>query len=86
MSERNFTRVFRQELKTTPAKFVEAARLEAACQRMEESTLPLGTLARDFGFGSGERLRRAFQRRFGVNPDYYRDRFGRSVVNPKNKA
>jgi len=79
MSERNFTRVFRQELKTTPAKFVEAARLEAARHRMTESTLPLETLARDLGFGSGERLRRAFQRRFSVNPDYYRDQFGRSA-------
>jgi len=81
MSERNFTRVFRQELKTTPAKFVEAARLEAARHRMTESTLPLETLARDLGFGSGERLRRAFQRRFGVNPDYYREQFGRSAEN-----
>ena len=80
MSERNFTRLFRQELKTTPAKFVEAARLEAVRHRMEESTLPLETLARDLGFGSGERLRRAFQRRFGVNPDYYRDRFGPSAI------
>lgn len=86
MSERNFTRVFRQELKTTPAKFVEAARLEAARRRMEESTLPLETLARDLGFGSGERLRRAFQRRFGVNPDYYRERFGRPTESSRNEA
>jgi transcriptional regulator GlxA family with amidase domain len=76
MSERNFARVFRQEMNTTPAKFVEAARLEAARHRLEESPLPLETLARDFGFGTGERMRRAFQRKFGVNPDYYRARFG----------
>jgi transcriptional regulator GlxA family with amidase domain len=60
----------------TPAKFVEAARLEAARHRLEESPLPLETLARDLGFGTGERMRRAFQRKFGVNPDYYRARFG----------
>ncbi|MBT5109603.1 MAG: helix-turn-helix domain-containing protein [Rhodospirillaceae bacterium] len=86
MSERNFTRIFRQELRTTPAKFVEAARVEAARHRIEESTLPLETLARDLGFGSGERLRRAFQRRFGVSPDYYRDRFGHSADNSRIKV
>lgn len=77
MSPRNFARVFRQAMRMTPAKFVENARLEAARLRIEESALPLETLARDLGFGSGERLRRAFQRQFGVNPDYYRERFGR---------
>jgi len=82
-SERNFTRVFRKELKTTPAKFVEAARLEAARRRMEESSLPVKTLARDLGFSSGEQLRRAFQRQFGVNPEYYREHFGhRSIRRP----
>jgi transcriptional regulator GlxA family with amidase domain len=76
MSERNLSRLFRQVMKTTPAKFVESARLEAARHRIEASNLPLETLAHDFGFGTGERLRRAFQRRYGVNPEVYRDRFG----------
>lgn len=76
MSERHFTRVFRANMKMPPGKFVETARLEAARLRIEASTLPLETLARDLGFGTGERLRRAFQRQFGVNPDYYRQRFG----------
>jgi len=75
-SERNFMRIFRKELKTTPAKFVEAARLEAARRRMEESSLPVKTLARDLGFSTGEQLQRAFQRQFGVNPAYYREHFG----------
>jgi transcriptional regulator GlxA family with amidase domain len=77
MSERNFSRVFRKHMEMTPAKFVEDARLEAARRRIEESALPLETLAHDLGFGSGENLRRAFQRRYGVNPDYFRDAFGR---------
>jgi len=79
MSERNLSRLFRQVMKTTPAKFVESARLEAARHRIEASNLPLETLARDFGFGTGERLRRAYQRRYGVNPEVYRDRFGGST-------
>ncbi len=79
MSQRNFTRVFREEMHTTPAKFVECARLEAVRRRLEDCTLPLETLARDLGFGSGERLRRAFQRQFSVNPEYYREQFGNVV-------
>ena len=77
MSERNFSRVFRKRTNKTPAKFVEEARLEAARRRIEESELPLETLAHDLGFGGGENLRRAFQRRYGVNPDLFRDTFGR---------
>jgi len=87
MSPRNFARVFRQAMQTTPAKFVENARLEAVRLRIEESALPLETLARDLGFRSGERLRRAFQRQFGVNPDYYRDRFGREqAARPRSET
>jgi transcriptional regulator GlxA family with amidase domain len=76
MSPRNFSRVFRQEMEMTPARFVEQGRLEAARRRIEESSLPLETLAHELGFGSGERLRRAFRRQFGVNPEYYREHFG----------
>jgi len=79
MSQRNFTRVFRKELHTTPAKFVEVARLDAARRRIENSALPIKTLACDLGFTSAEQLRRAFQRQFGINPDSYRDHFGRSA-------
>src|SRR5205814_8454046 len=36
MSPRNFARVFTKEMKTTPAKFVERLRVEAARRRLEE--------------------------------------------------
>ena len=76
MSQRNFARVFRREMRTTPAKFVEAARLDVARRRLEESTLPVETLARELGFGNGEHMRHAFQRQLRVSPDHYRQRFG----------
>ena len=77
MSPRNFSRVFRSELKTTPAKFVERARLEAVRRRLEETQVSLEMIARDTGFGTGERMRRAFQRRYSVNPEDYRVRFSK---------
>ena len=79
MSLRNFIRVFQKEMGATPAKFVEAARIEAARRRLEESRLPLETLAKDLGFGTGERMRRTFQRQVGVNPEFYRERFSGAV-------
>lgn len=45
MSPRNFARVFRTETGTTPARFVEKLRLEAARQRVEMSTVPLQKIA-----------------------------------------
>ena len=76
MSERTFARRFKEVMGVTPAKFVETARLEVARRRLEESELPLTLVAAEVGFGSGERLRRAFNRQYGVSPNYYKDRFG----------
>jgi transcriptional regulator GlxA family with amidase domain len=43
MSVRNFTRVFQGETGTTPADFVEMARVDAARRVLEESETPLAT-------------------------------------------
>ncbi len=75
MSPRNFARTFVRETGGTPAKFVEAARVDEARRRLEESELPIGTIARECGFGSSETMRRTFQRRLGVVPRDYRMRF-----------
>lgn len=78
MSPRHFARVFRQEVGVTPARYVERLRLEAARTALEETSLGLDAVAGRCGLGSGETLRRAFHRAFGVSPDGYRQRF-RSV-------
>jgi transcriptional regulator GlxA family with amidase domain len=75
MSPRNFARVFAKELGTTPAKFVERLRLDAARRRLAETALPLDAVARDAGFSDGEHMRRTFQRHLGVGPGEYRRRF-----------
>ena len=68
MSARNFARVFRGETGTTPARFVEKLRLEAARQRVETTGLPLQQIARETGFGEAERMRVAFLRAYGQPP------------------
>jgi len=68
MSPRNFARVFRSETGTTPARFVEKLRLDAARQSVETTGLSLQQIARNTGFDDPERMRMAFVRVFGQPP------------------
>jgi len=77
MSVRNFTRVFQGETGTTPADFVEMARVDAARRLLEESETPLQRVALRCGFASPDTMRRAFLRRIGTGPSEYRERFRR---------
>jgi transcriptional regulator GlxA family with amidase domain len=75
MSVRHFARVFTAEVGETPARFVEGVRLEASRRELETSDDTLDVIAARCGFGTAETLRRVFQRRLGVAPDFYRRRF-----------
>jgi transcriptional regulator GlxA family with amidase domain len=82
MSPRNFARAFRREVGTTPAGYVETARVEAARMALAETREPIDAIARRTGFGTVETMRRAFHRRLGVGPSGYRDRF-RALAEPE---
>jgi transcriptional regulator GlxA family with amidase domain len=75
MSERNFARAFAREVGTTPAAYVETARVEAARMALETGEASVEVVARRTGFGTAETMRRAFHRRLGVGPADYRRRF-----------
>lgn len=75
MSPRNFARVFAREVGTTPARYVESSRVEAARRCLEESEASIEQIAADCGFGTSETLRRAFLRGLRVSPADYRGRF-----------
>ncbi len=75
MSARTFARSYRKHTGSTPAKAVEAMRLEAARMLLEDTDQPVTSVARNCGFGDEERMRRAFLRRFRVSPAAYRSRF-----------
>lgn len=75
MSVRNFARLYRARMGSTPAKAVEAMRIEAARQLLEQTVQPVTRIAERCGFGDEERMRRAFLRTLGVAPSGYRARF-----------
>lgn len=75
MSSRNFARVFRAQMKTTPAKFVESLRLEAARRRLQESSASLESVAATCGFRNCDAMRSTFKRVLRVAPGEYRWRF-----------
>ena len=75
MSPRHFARRFRAEVGTTPARYVERVRVEAARRRLEQTADPIDVVAPACGFGTAETMRRAFLRALGVAPAEYRRRF-----------
>jgi len=75
VSVRHLTRLFRTELGTTAAHFVERTRVEAATGLLESGTDTLEVVARRSGFGSEETMRRAFKRALGIAPSTYRARY-----------
>jgi transcriptional regulator GlxA family with amidase domain len=84
MSPRNFARVFTREMKTTPAKFVERLRVEAARRRLEESQNSMEAIASECGFGSVNSMRNVFQRTLKISPGQYRRHF-RHVKHSRSK-
>jgi transcriptional regulator GlxA family with amidase domain len=75
MSPRHFARLFRTETGTTPARYVESIRLEAARRALEDSGQPVSAVALACGFGTPETMRRSFLRTLDVGPAEYRRRF-----------
>lgn len=74
VSGRHLTRLFREQVGTTPAAYVEAVRLEAARIMLEQGE-SVTRAARRSGMGSDETLRRAFARHLGTTPSAYAARF-----------
>ena len=77
MNARTLTRRFKRHIALSPSQFVEKVRVDHARGLLAEN-LPLKTVASQSGFVDIQRMRRAFQRRFGVNVSEYLSVFGES--------
>jgi transcriptional regulator GlxA family with amidase domain len=76
MTPRTFARQFELHFKTTPARWVQTLRIEAACAHLSAEELPLKSIARLTGFRDEQALRRAFLQQLAITPSQYRERFG----------
>lgn len=78
MTPRTFARHFELHFKMTPARWVQALRVEAVCEHLASDELPLKVIAGLTGFRDEKSLRRAFVQQLAITPKEYRDRFGLS--------
>lgn len=74
VSARHLTRLFRDELDTTPSKYVELIRFDKA-KALLDSGMSVTAAAGQSGFGTSESLRRAFISHLSIPPSKYRGRF-----------
>jgi transcriptional regulator GlxA family with amidase domain len=87
MSLRNFYRAFEAVTGTSPADWVEMARVENAKRLLSQGTEPIDQTAYKSGFASYDTMRKAFARRLGVTPTTYRERFApRHAAPPEPSA
>jgi transcriptional regulator GlxA family with amidase domain len=75
MSVRTFTRRFRDETGSSPAKWIVAQRVERARHLLETTDLSVEQVARHSGFGTSAALRQQLGATVGVAPSAYRSTF-----------
>lgn len=75
VSPRTFARRFREEIGTTPLQWLLAQRVLEARRLLEETDLPVETIAWRVGFGTAASLRDHFRRATATTPTAYRRSF-----------
>jgi transcriptional regulator GlxA family with amidase domain len=75
MSVRTFTRRFRQEVGISAVQWLTQQRLERARQLLEESDLPVESVAERAGFGTAYSLRQHLHAALGLSPSTYRSTY-----------
>lgn len=68
--------LFRDHAHTQPSAFLQRARIQAACARLESSATPLLDLGATVGFESPSGFHEAFRRQTGLAPGACRDLLG----------
>jgi AraC-like DNA-binding protein len=72
ISPRQFSRAFQAETGQSPAKAIEALRVEEAHNLMEQNRHLIDVVARLTGFSDRDHMRRSFVRAFGRPPQSLR--------------
>ncbi|MFF1696466.1 GlxA family transcriptional regulator [Streptomyces sp. NPDC058257] len=80
VSGRTLARRFVEQLGTGPGQWLLGQRLDAARALLEQTDLPVETIATRVGLSSAVNLRRRFRNAFGVTPSAYRRTFGEGTA------
>ena len=75
VSRRTFSRAFAKHAHVTPSVFVDQVRIDFARKLLEETDVPLKTIAFRCGFDNPTRMRMIFSRQLNTTPKLYRERF-----------
>jgi len=75
LSERTFSRRFKQATGMAPIEYVHTLRLEEAIQLLESNDDPVEAVAQEVGYEDAAFFGRLFRRKVGVTPTQYRKRF-----------
>ena len=78
MSHRNFTRRFRSATGDSPRDYLQQLRISTAVELLEDTRLPIQTIAQRVGYHDMTHFRALFRRHTGQNPSDYRRRFSSS--------
>ena len=75
MSVRTFARRFREELGTSPSRWLLQQRLDLARRLLETTALSIERVADKAGFGTATAMRQHLSTELGVSPSAYRRAF-----------
>ncbi|MGO4584805.1 GlxA family transcriptional regulator [Arthrobacter sp. 2RAF6] len=73
LSASSLARLFQEGTNTTPGRYVEMVRIEAAQAMLQRGTTVAAAAAAS-GFGSAETMRRVFTQKIGMSPSLYLER------------
>ncbi|MBY4678488.1 response regulator transcription factor [Marinobacterium arenosum] len=73
-NEQTLNRLFKERLGMTVFSFLRERRLQYACEWLEDTEMPLQSIAERIGYRSSANFITAFKERFGLTPKQYRAR------------
>lgn len=72
LSERQYTRIFREVYGVSPIDYVIHCRLTLACRKMKNTRKPISEICTTCGFGDNISFTRLFKKHYGITPGEYR--------------
>jgi AraC-like DNA-binding protein len=76
LSVSQFDRQFKKRFRTTPRKYITSVRINAACQLLSSTDLPISNIALQTGFYDQSHFTNQFTKIKGLSPAQYRRKFG----------